>query len=48
MPAPAILDSDSEDCDVLAEVLRSVRLTGSVFLSACFREPFGVSQPQAL
>ena len=46
MPAPAILDSDSEDCDLLAEVLRSVRLTGSVFLSACFREPFGVVSPK--
>ena len=46
MPAPAILDSDSEGCDVLAEMLRSVRLTGSVFLSACFTEPFGVVSPK--
>ena len=28
--------------DVLAEMLRGLRLTGSVFLNARFSEPFGV------
>ena len=36
----------SGEYDVLAEVLRSVRLTGSVFLSACFTAPFGVISPK--
>ena len=32
--------------DVLAEMLRAVRLTGSVFLSARFTAPFGVISPK--
>lgn len=32
--------------DVLAETLRAVRLTGSVFLNARFTEPFGVVSPK--
>jgi AraC family transcriptional regulator, alkane utilization regulator len=31
--------------DVLAETLRAVRLTGSVFLNARFSEPFGIISP---
>jgi AraC family transcriptional regulator, alkane utilization regulator len=34
------------DHDVLAEMLRAVRLTGSVFLNACFTAPFGVVSPK--
>ncbi len=34
------------DHDVLAEMLRAVRLTGSVFLNACFTAPFGVTSPK--
>ena len=34
------------DYDVLAEMLRAVRLTGSVFLNACFSAPFGVTSPK--
>ena len=32
--------------DLLAETLRAVRLTGSVFLDACFTAPFGVISPK--
>src|SRR3990170_4694307 len=32
--------------DLLAETLRAVRLTGSVFLDACFTAPFGVVSPK--
>jgi AraC-like DNA-binding protein/mannose-6-phosphate isomerase-like protein (cupin superfamily) len=32
--------------DILAETLRSIRLTGSVFMSACFSKPFGVISPE--
>jgi AraC-like DNA-binding protein len=32
--------------DVLAETLRAVRLTGSVFLDACFTSPFGIISPK--
>ena len=32
--------------DVLAEMLRAVRLTGSVFLNARFSAPFGVVSPK--
>ena len=32
--------------DVLAEMLRSVRLTGSVFLNGCFTAPFGIRSPK--
>jgi AraC-like DNA-binding protein len=31
---------------VLAETLRAVRLTGSVFLDACFTAPFGIISPK--
>src|SRR4029450_8411936 len=31
--------------DVLADMLRAVRLTGAVFLKASFTEPFGVLSP---
>jgi AraC-like DNA-binding protein len=34
------------DHDVLAEMLRAVRLTGSVYLNACFTAPFGVVSPK--
>lgn len=34
------------DHDVLAEMLRAVRLTGSVYLNAYFSAPFGVVSPQ--
>ena len=34
------------DYDVLAEMLRAVRLTGSVFLNASFSAPFGVHSPK--
>ena len=36
----------SRGYDVLAETLRAVRLTGSVFLNARFTEPFGVVSPK--
>lgn len=36
----------SADFDVLAETLRAVRLTGSVFLDARFTAPFGVVSPR--
>src|SRR5262245_41641689 len=32
--------------DVLADMLRAVRLTGAIFLKARFTEPFGVLSPQ--
>jgi AraC-like DNA-binding protein len=32
--------------DVLAESLRAIRLTGSVFLDACFTAPFGIISPK--
>jgi AraC family transcriptional regulator, alkane utilization regulator len=38
-PAPA-------NRDLLAEMLRAVRLSGSVFLDACFSAPFGVISPK--
>ena len=34
------------DCDVLADMLCAVRLTGSVFLNARFSAPFGVVSPK--
>lgn len=34
------------DHDVLTEMLRAVRLNGSVFLNACFSEPFGILSPK--
>jgi AraC-like DNA-binding protein len=34
-----------DEPDVLIEMLRTLRLTGSVFLNACFSAPFGVLAP---
>ena len=39
-------ESKSGHQDVLAEMLRAVRLTGSVFLNGCFSAPFGVISPK--
>jgi AraC-like DNA-binding protein len=39
-------DPARADRDLLAEMLRAVRLTGSVFLDACFSAPFGVISPK--
>src|SRR5262245_44938501 len=39
-------DRVRRDYDVLAEMLRAVRLTGSVFLNASFSAPFGVVSPK--
>jgi AraC-like DNA-binding protein len=39
-------DKASGGYDVLAEMLRSLRLTGSVFLNANFTAPFGVLSPK--
>ncbi len=39
-------ESSRSGIDVLAEVLRAVRLTGSVFLNARFTAPFGVISPR--
>jgi len=36
----------AEGPDALSDMLRAVRLTGSVFLSARFTAPFGVVSPQ--
>lgn len=33
--------------DLLTDVLRSIRLNGAVFLSACFTAPFGVRDPKS-
>ncbi|HVX99835.1 MAG TPA: AraC family transcriptional regulator [Pseudorhodoplanes sp.] len=33
--------------DLLSEVLKAVRLTGAVFLNACFTAPFGVIDPKS-
>lgn len=35
-----------DKCDVLGEMLKAVRLTGSVFLNACFTAPFGIISPK--
>ena len=46
-PFPAATPEAAYDThDIVAEVLRSVRLTGSVFLNACFTAPFGVISPK--
>jgi AraC family transcriptional regulator, alkane utilization regulator len=46
-PFPAATPEAAYDThDILDEVLRSVRLTGSVFLNACFTAPFGVISPK--
>jgi AraC-like DNA-binding protein len=39
-------DPVRDEYDVLAEMLRAVRLTGSVFLNASFSAPFGVLSPK--
>ncbi len=39
-------ESASAGHDVLAEMLRAVRLTGSVYLNACFTAPFGIVSPK--
>ena len=39
-------ESDNSGHDVLAEMLRAVRLTGSVYLNACFTAPFGIVSPR--
>ena len=33
--------------DILSEMLKTVRLTGAVFLNACFTAPFGVIDPKS-
>ena len=37
---------DGDGHDVLAEMLRAVRLTGSVYLNACLTAPFGIVSPK--
>ena len=32
--------------DILSDTLRAIRLTGSVFLNACFKTPFGIVSPR--
>jgi AraC family transcriptional regulator, alkane utilization regulator len=39
-------DRDKAGHDVLTEMLRAVRLTGSVYLNACFTAPFGIVSPK--
>jgi len=39
---PSFAVAPDDDHDLLAETLRAVRLTGSVFLDACFTAPFGI------
>jgi AraC-like DNA-binding protein len=39
-------EASRQDYDVLAEMLRALRLTGSVFLNARFSAPFGVLSPK--
>lgn len=39
-------ESTPDDHDLLTEMLRAVRLTGSVFLNASFTAPFGVLSPK--
>src|ERR1700710_567210 len=43
---PSFAVAPDNDHDVLAESLRAVRLTGSVFLDACFTAPFGIISPK--
>lgn len=38
--------AETPAADVLADMLRAVRLTGAVFLKASFTEPFGILSPQ--
>jgi AraC family transcriptional regulator, alkane utilization regulator len=49
MLSPCFAGAPQTACDthdILDEVLRTVRLTGSVFLNACFTAPFGVISPK--
>jgi AraC-like DNA-binding protein len=43
---PSFAAAPDSNHDVLAETLRAVRLTGSVFLDACFTAPFGIISPK--
>lgn len=43
---PSFAAAPDSGPDVLAETLRAVRLTGSVFLDACFTAPFGIISPK--
>src|SRR5215475_2627098 len=43
---PIIAGTPGAGPDVLSEILRGVRLTGSVFLDGRFTAPFGVISPQ--
>jgi AraC-like DNA-binding protein len=43
---PSFAATPESSHDVLAETLRAVRLTGSVFLDACFSSPFGIISPK--
>ena len=43
---PLFAVAPDDDHDLLAETLRAVRLTGSVFLDACFTAPFGIISPK--
>ena len=43
---PSFAAAPDSGHDVLAETLRAVRLTGSVFLDACFTAPFGIISPK--
>ena len=43
---PSFAAAPGSNHDVLAEMLRAVRLTGSVFLDACFTAPFGIISPK--
>jgi AraC family transcriptional regulator, alkane utilization regulator len=48
-PPPSVAatpDRDQAGHDVLTEMLRAVRLTGSVYLNACFTAPFGIVTPR--
>src|SRR3712207_1449190 len=45
-PTSGPLATIRDDHDVLANVLRAVRLTGSVFVNSCFTAPFGASCPK--
>jgi len=43
---PSFAAAPDSGHDLLAETLRAVRLTGSVFLDACFTAPFGLISPK--
>jgi AraC-like DNA-binding protein len=45
-PSPNSRDTSRGGQDVLAEMLRAVRLTGSVFMNGRFTAPFGVISPK--